>query len=228
MNSNEQAAKRYFEETAIVLKREGLEVEQVTDHLRVFLDEQPLCEVNEAGGVVYRSENISTPERIAVKDKVFGIACKTAEYMRQMELAPALEADGLEDKYKLLSEFNGTVLAGMHTKVGVVFTTWDRTPDGKGLAHGHYHMEDYDGAKQDFATRAQLIPEQLLFDSEQLIEIYRCCDDTLYSGFELTYEQEKCIKSVQDQILQCIPNILEQIQEQDGHMDNDYDQEPTM
>ena len=45
--------------------------------------------------------------------------------MRQMETAPFLKADGLEDGYKVLADFNGTVLAGVQSKHGVHFVTWD-------------------------------------------------------------------------------------------------------
>lgn len=229
MTRDAQATKRYFDEAYIALKREGFQIDQMENgHLEVRLDGQPLCEVNEIGGIIYKYENIATPEREAAKDKAFQIVCRTSEYMRQMEIAPALKADGLEDKYKLLAEFNGTVLAGMHSKIGVVFTTWDRTPDGEGLSHGHYFMEDYEGAKQDFATRSCLIPEQQLFSPEQMVEIYRCCADTLDAGFDLTYDQEKLIRSVQEQIERCMPDIMEQIHEQDQHMVEPYSQEQTM
>lgn len=86
----------------------------------------------------------------------------------------------------------------------------------------------YDGAKQDLATRSGLIPEQRLFKDEQLIEIYRCCADTLDAGFDLTYEQEKCIKSVQEQIENEMPDIMDRIREQDQHTVEPYTQEQTM
>lgn len=229
MTKDAQATKRYFDETYIALKREGFHVEKMAGgHLGIWLDDQPICEVNEIGGITYRSDNIATPEREAAKDKAFQIVCRTSEYMRQMEIAPALKADGLEDKYKLLAEFNGTVLAGMHSKIGVVFTTWDRTPDGEGLSHGHYFMEDYEGAKQDFTTRSCLIPEQQLFSPEQMVEIYRCCADTLDAGFDLTCDQEKLIRSVQEQIERGMPDIMEQVHEQDQHTVEPHSQEQTM
>jgi len=229
MTKNEQAKKRYYEETAIALKRDGFHVEQMASgQLGVKLDGHPLCEVNGIGAITYRNENLSTPERMSGKDKAFDIVCRTAEYMRQMESAPDLKVNDLTDKYKLLAEFNGTVLAGMRTRIGVVFTTWDRTPDGEGLSHGHYYMEDYEGAKQDFATRSHLIPEQQLFNSEQMVEIYRCCADTLDAGFDLTYEQEKRIRDVQDQIKRCLPDIMEQIHNQDQHTVEPCFQEQTM
>ena len=122
---------RYLREAAIVLAKEGFQLDEVhTDRLCILLDGAPLCEVTENGGITYRNEDINEPERVAAKDMVYEIVRNTAEYMRQMETAPFLKADGLEDGYKVLADFNGTVLAGVQSKHGVHFVTWD-------WAYGH-------------------------------------------------------------------------------------------
>ena len=229
MSITAEEKKKYFAETALALSRTGFHVEEIPDNkLVVWLDEQPLCEVSEVGGITYRSDNISTPERMAAKDKAYQIVRNTAEYMRQMEQAPPLKVSDLADRYKVMADFNGVVLAGTQGKYGVEFVTWDWDHDRKGLSHGHYFTGNYEGAKRDFATRSGLIPEQQLFKDEQLIEIYRCCADTLDAGFDLTYEQEKCIKSVQEQIKDGMPDIMERIREQDQHTVEPYAQEQTM
>ena len=56
-----------------------------------------------------------------------------------MEMAPFLKADGLEDGYKVLADFNDIVLAGIQSKYGVQFVTWDWSFDRKGVSHGHYY-----------------------------------------------------------------------------------------
>ena len=229
MSVSAEEKKRYFQETAIALRREGFRVEpSVGGRLGVWLDDHPLCEVDQIGGITYRSDNIPTPEYVAAKDKAYRIVCNTAEYMKQMEQAPPLKVSDLPDRYKVLADFNGVVLAGAHSKYGVEFVTWDWDHDRKGLSHGHYFTGNYEGAKQDFTTRSGLIPEQQLFKDEQLIEIYRCCADTLSAGFDLTYEQEKCIKSVQEQIENGMPDIMDRIREQDQHTVEPYSQEQTM
>ena len=229
MNINAEQKKMYFAETAIALRREGFKVEpSVGGRLAVWLDDHPLCEVDQIGGITYRSDNIPTPEYVAAKDKAYRIVCNTAEYMKQMEQAPPLKVSDLPDRYKVLADFNEVVLAGAHGKYGVEFVTWDWDHDRKGLSHGHYFNGNYEGAKQDFATRSGLIPEQQLFKDEQLIEIYRCCADTLDAGFDLTHEQEKCIKSVQKQIKNGMPDIMDRIREQDQHTVERYSQEQTM
>ena len=229
MSITTEEKKKYFAETVLALSRAGFHVEEIPDNkLGVWLDEQPLCEVGEIGGITYRSDNISTPERMASKDKAYQIVRNTAEYMRQMEQAPPLKVSDLADRYKVMADFNGVVLAGTQGKYGVEFVTWDWDHDRKGLSHGHYFTGNYEGAKRDFATRSGLIPEQQLFKDEQLIEIYRCCADTLDAGFDLTCEQEKCIKSVQEQIKDGMPDIMERIREQDQHTVEPYTQEQTM
>ena len=229
MSVSAEEKKRYFQETAIALRREGFKVEpSVGGRLAVWLDDHPLCEVDQIGGITYRSDNIPTPEYVAAKDKAYRIVCNTAEYMKQMEQAPPLKVSDLPDRYRVLADFNDVVLAGAHGKYGVEFVTWDWDHDRKGLSHGHYFNGNYEGAKQDFATRSGLIPEQQLFKDEQLIEIYRCCADTLDAGFDLTHEQEKCIKSVQEQIENGMPDIMERIREQDQHTVEPYSQEQTM
>ena len=49
----------YLREAAIVLTKEGFQLDEVhTGGLRVLLDGAPLCEVTESGGVAYRNEDI--------------------------------------------------------------------------------------------------------------------------------------------------------------------------
>ena len=226
---NAEQKKMYFTETALVLNREGFHAETILGGtLGVWLDDEPLCEVSEVGGITYRGENISTPEREAAKDKAYRIVSTTAEYMRQMEMAPFLKADGLEDGYKVLADFNGTVLAGVQSKHGVHFVTWDWAYGHTGVCHGHYFMENYAGAKQDFAIRSGLIQKEQLFTPEQMTEIYRCCADSVDGDFfELTGEQEKMIRSVQQQIEECVPDLDERIRQQEEALEQ-ATQEQTM
>ena len=142
------------------------------------------------------------------------------EYMNAMETAPQLKASGLEGDYRILTDFNGTVLAGTHSKHGVQFVTWDWDYDRTGLSHGHYFMENYNGAKQNFAIRSGLIHKEQLFSPEQMTEIYRCCADSVDGDFfDLTAEQEKVIRSVQQQIEDCVPDLAERIRQQEDAME---------
>ena len=55
------------------------------------------------------------------------------KYMKLLETAPPLKAESLADGYRVLAEFNGTVLAGKKTLLGAQFVTWAWDYDGKGL-----------------------------------------------------------------------------------------------
>ena len=139
-----------------------------------------------------------------------------------------MKADGLEDGYKVLADFNGTVLAGGQSKHGVHFVTWDWDYDRTGAVHGHYFMENYAGAKQDFAIRSGLIQKEQLFSTEQLTEIYRCCTDSVNEDFfELTDKQVELIHSVQQQIEICVPDLDERVRQQEDAQER-ASQEQTM
>lgn len=190
--------KQYFEELHIALTREGFTSQpKQGELLPVEWGGLPLCRITADGGVRYWQEDVATPERKRACERATDLACTVREYMTLLEQAPPLQAQSLTDDYRLLADFNGAVLAAHPTRLGVQFVTWDWSFDHTGLNQGNYFQENYVGAKQDFAIRAGLISKQQIFNQEQLVEIYRCCSD---AGFDLTAEQEKCIRGVQEQI----------------------------
>lgn len=193
--------KQYFEELHIALTREGFTSQpKQGELLPVEWGGLPLCRITADGGVRYWQEDVATPERKRACERATDLACTVREYMTLLEQAPPLQAQSLTDDYRLLADFNGAVLAAHPTRLGVQFVTWDWSFDHTGLNQGNYFQENYVGAKQDFAIRAGLISKQQIFNQEQLVEIYRCCSDTLDAGFDLTAEQEKYIRGVQEQI----------------------------
>lgn len=220
---------RYLEEVRIPLHRAGfgtlpLEGEQ----LPVLWNDAPLCRITGKGSVFYRREDADTPQAEDVLYRVEDIVAKTLEYMTAMETAPQLKASGLDEDYRILADFGGTVLAGTPSKYGVQFVTWDWDYDRTGVVHGHYFMENYDAAKQDFATRSGLIQKEQLFSPEQLTEIFRCCADSVDEDFfELTEEQEELICSVQQQIRVCVPDLDERVRQQEDAQER-ASQEQTM
>ena len=209
---NEEAKKRYYSELTICLRRKGFEVRNALGNkLDVFEGGELLCKVSGMDGINYHQSWVGTEEREKAKDIVYDMVKTVAEYMKLMETAPMLKADGLHEDYRLLADFNGAVLAGRNCGDGrgVQFVTWDWDFDRSGVSHGHYYMENYKGAKQDFAIRANLVPKQRVFTEEQLIEAFRCCEDTLTDGHILTDEQRKTIKGIQTQIEELVPDLRE-------------------
>ena len=213
-NSNTGQQLRYLEEISISLHRVGFEIKSLGDcELSILWNNAPLCRITGKGSVFYRREDVDTPQAEDALFRVEDIAAKTLEYMTTMESAPQLKASGLDGDYRILADFCGTVLAGTPSKHGVQFVTWNWDYERTGV---HYFMENYDGAKQDFATRSGLIQKEQLFSPEQLTEIYRCCADSVDGEFfELTDKQEEVIHSVQQQIEVCVPDLNERIRQQE-------------
>ena len=125
---------KYFRELALNLQREGFTIGPEADNLLpVELDGKRLCVATEGGSIRYRKEDVASEARTEALDKVIDIAGVTAEYTKQMEAAPVLKASGLSEEFKLLADFNGSVLAGQETKYGVQFITWDWTYNKTGV-----------------------------------------------------------------------------------------------
>ena len=220
-NQNTSRQLRYLEEVRIPLHRAGFGTLPVEgERLPVHWNGAPLCRITGKGSVFYRREDADTPQAEDALYRVEDIAAKTLEYMTAMEAAPQLKASGLDGDYRILADSGGTVLAGSPSKYGVQFVTWDWDYDCTGVSHGHYFMEDYDGAKRDFAIRSGLIHKEQLFSLEQMTEIYRCCADSVDGDFfDLTAEQEKVIRSVQQQIEDCVPDLAERIRQQEDTLE---------
>ncbi len=176
----EEARKRYFEELSRTLYRGGFTTDPVgnDEMLPVRWQGQPLCQVAAWGGVRYFLDLIREIDGYDTVRRVTDIAKVTAQYMALMEAAPPLKVKGLEGGYRLLAEFNGTVLAGQPTRYGVQFATWERDFAKTGLCWGHY-FEDYEKAKLDVSARSGLVAEDRLFSAEQLTEVYRTVHKTL-------------------------------------------------
>lgn len=228
-HQNEPAQLRFLEETANQLRQNGFTVEPIEDHhLPVSIEKGRLCRISGKGSVLYRQENVDNIRAQDALQTVIDTVKMTSEYMAILETAPQLKASGLDGDYRILADFGGTVLAGTPSKHGVQFVTWNWDYGHTGVSHGHYFMENYDGAKQDFATRSGLIQKEQLFSPEQLTEIYRYCADSVDGEFfELTDKQEEVIHSVQQQIEVCVSDLNERIRQQEEALER-VSQEQTM
>ena len=203
---------RFLREVEHQLLRKELDARLLEDSLiRVKWNGQPLCSVDRDGIVRFRPADITGPEVDRQLRTVIQTAGHVKEYMRIFERAPALKAIGLEDSYKVLADFGDAVLAGRSCKTGAKFVTWEWDFDRQGVHAGHYFMENYEAAKQDFAARAGLVNEQRLFSDEQLAVIRNTCEFALEADATLSYAEEKQLHSVQEQIELLLP---QQTQEQ--------------
>lgn len=197
---------KFMDELGHQLQRRKLDTQQMNDGLlHVKWNEQKLCTVDRDGIVRFRPADITGPEVDRQLRTVIQAAGQVKEYMRIFERAPALKAVGLEDTYKVLADFGDAVLAGQLGKKGARFVTWEWDFDRQGVHAGHYFMENYEAAKQDFAVRAGLVESQRLFSDEQIAVIKNACEFALEDDATLSYAEEKQLHSVQEQIELLLP-----------------------
>lgn len=207
----------YFAELRLVLQKAGYTVQsEEAGILPVVWNDRPLCRVTAGGSIRYRSEEMTDPEAEQALRRTTDIAGVVREYMTLIEQAPDLKADGLDEPYKLLADFNGAVLAGHPSRYGVEFVTWEWEYGRSGLWQGHYYgpgsgARGYRSAKEDFCIRSGLMDERRLFTNEQLAEVYRSVHETLESVYIMTPERQKLLEGVADQIGHAVPNLAELI-----------------
>ena len=203
---NAPQKERYLREVEQKLLHRELDARLLDDgQIHIRLKEKPLCSVDRDGIVRFRPADITGPEVDRQLRTVIQTAGHVKEYMRIFERAPALKAVGLDDTYKVLADFGDAVLAGRSCKTGARFVTWEWDFDRQGVHAGHYFMENYEAAKQDFAVRAGLVERQRLFSDEQLAVIRNTCEFALEADATLSYAEEKQLHSVQEQIELLLP-----------------------
>ena len=218
----------FLSEVGIALRRGGYDT-SIPDNglLPVSADGLPLCRISETGSVRYRDADIGSVEREDALHEVTKTVETVSEYMKLMDAAPLLKAQGLDETYKLLADFNGVVLAGHSSRLGVQFVTWDWDYERTGVSQGHYMSNHYEAAKKDFAVRSGLVWKQQLFSPEHLTEIYRCVQDTLVHLYNLTYDREKCLGKIQEQITNLVPDLQQRIAQAQPQEESAFT-EPTM
>ena len=219
---NQEARDRYFSELQLQLRQTGFESGEVKDgSVDVLWEGAALCRATDRGNIFYHSQDIVDGQSDAFQ-KVLDVTRTVSEYMGQMDKAPPLTCTDLRDGFKLLAEFNGTVLAGRKydSMPGHQFVTWSRTYDGAGVTQGNY-IDEYEAAKKDFATRSGLVQKGRQFSDEQLAEVYRCIHETLDSGYPSTPEREKLLTETAEQIDMAVPDLEQRVQ-QSNHLELEY------
>ena len=213
MNEEKSSQKEQFlRETERQLRMAQVEATLEADNLiHALWNGKPLCTVDTNGTVRFSPADIRGADEDRQLQTVTQIVAQVKEYLRIMERAPTLKAIDLSEDYKILAEFDDTVLAGRMSKNGARFVTWEYDFDRRGVHTGHYFMQLYESAKQDFAVRAGLVESQRLFSDEQLAVIRNACAFALEDDATLSYVEEKQLQSVQEQIEQLLPEQPEQL-----------------
>jgi len=202
---------KFFSEVSRRIASEGLKTEEADGMLAVTLNGMRICRVSAAGTCYYPSDYKETPETHDAGRLVSKVADSVHEYVYTLQNAPLLKAMSvdIEDGYRRLCDFNGYVLAGMELSqnMGYQFVTWEYSYDRKGVGLGNYFMNDYEGAKEDFATRTGMVPENKLFNKDQLHAIYEALDFKRGNDPDLTFDHEDALIKIQRQIERAAPDI---------------------
>ena len=207
MNEEKAMQKEQFlRETERQLRMAQVEAALESDNLiHASWNGKLLCTVDANGTVRFSPDDIRGADEDQQLQTVTQTVAQVKEYLRIMERAPVLKAADLNEDYKILAEFDDAVLAGRMSKNGARFVTWEYDFDRCGVHAGHYFMQLYKSAKQDFAVRAGLVNHQRLFSDEQLAVIRNACEFALEDNATLSYSEEKLLRSVQEQIGQLLP-----------------------
>ena len=215
---------KYFAELARRLRAAGITAgHPEKNRLTVLLNNQPVLSVSAGSDVFLLPAGSNQPEAGELYHKVAQTADEVYAYVEAVQTAPLLHASGLSEKFHLLADFGGAVLAGreLENGWGYQFVTWIWDHDRTGVSHGHYYEEDFQGAKQDFAVRSGLISKAQLFSPEELTQLYRATDYLLDEGPEPEDGQLKALQTSRTKIEYTVPDLAERLEESQG-------QEPQM
>lgn len=215
---------KYFTELAHRLQAAGITTgHPERNQLTVLLNDQPVLFVSSESDVFLLPAGSNPPEASELYHKVAQTADEVYAYVEAVQTAPLLHASGLSEKFHLLADFGGAVLAGreLENGWGYQFVTWIWDHDRTGVSHGHYYEEDFQGAKQDFAVRSGLISKAQLFSPEELTQLYRATDYLLDEGPEPEDGQLKALQTSRTKIEYTVPDLAERLEQSQG-------QEPQM
>ncbi len=215
---------KYFAELARRLRAAGITAgHPEKNRLTVLLNNQPVLSVSAGSDVFLLPAGSNQPEAGELYHKVAQTADEVYAYVEAVQTAPLLHASGLSEKFHLLADFGGAVLAGreLENGWGYQFVTWIWDHDRTRVSHGHYYEEDFQGAKQDFAVRSGLISKAQLFSPEELTQLYRATDYLLDEGPEPEDGQLKALQTSRTKIEYTVPDLAERLEQSQG-------QEPQM
>ena len=212
MDKIQDITNRFFAEIGRKLREAGYDVCQAEENLLpVEWKGRRLCRISPEGSTRFSSEDLDQDELRSAYYGLRDIVNEVSSYMRLLEAAPPLKVSGLDESYKMLADFNGAVLAGHPTKLGVQFITWEWDYDHTGMWQGHYFSGNYAHAKQDFALRSGLIERDQLFSPEQRAEVYRAIHETLDADYPITDERRNLLESAAAQIERTVPDLLDRV-----------------
>ena len=199
------------------------EVKLADDSIEISEGDKVIFRVDSKGDMLYSADKQFSNIVNKIYGKIENDVRNTKEFLKVMDNSPELTAVDLNAPYKKLLEYNDVVLAGTeHCNGNFEFVTWDCKNNS--LDHGHYY-EDYERAKEDFVKRSELLPESQIFSADERFELYRCVEDALSAGFELSSDVENILADVKEKLKESIPDFDERLTTLD---EQDQQQEQKM
>lgn len=206
----------YLEELSRRLGEKQIEAAIVNgDRLEITLHGQPALRVLPDSNVFLLPAGNSREEAHDLYHSVSALADEVHEYVEAVQNAPTIHAKSLQEKFRLLADLGGAVLAGREREDGwgYQFITWVWDHDRRGVSHGHNFENNFQSAKQDFAVRSGLISRAQLFTPEQLTEIYRATDYYLEEGPESNDSQLKAMQEARGKIEYTVPDLQARLEQ---------------
>ena len=110
---------KYFAELARRLRAAGITAgHPEKNRLTVLLNNQPVLSVSAGSDVFLLPAGSNQPEAGELYHKVAQTADEVYAYVEAVQTAPLLHASGLSEKFHLLADFGGAVLAGRELENG--------------------------------------------------------------------------------------------------------------
>lgn len=209
--------KKFLEQVySKIKKRENLNIELKENCIEIDDGKKVIFKIDPKVGMFYSADKSLSNAVDKLYNEIQPIVCSVEEYLNAMDSAQDLKALNFNMPYKKLLKYNNVILAGTeHSDGSFEFVTWEYKNGS--LNHGHYY-EDYERAKEDFVKRSELLPESQIFSADEWFELYRCVEDALSAGFELSSDVENILANVKEKLKESIPDFdkrLTTIDEQD-------------
>ncbi len=177
---------------------------EISGDLQICYKGRRIAEVAPKGNLLYPKPSDEATK--ALIDQLCEDAKLVREYVGIYESASPMACADVPEYHKF-SEFGTTVLAGMYSpRHGFMFCTWSQGDNGRYLAHGHY-TPDYESAKEDYATRANLVSHDRLFNLEQSSDLYKCISYARDYCDTITFEKDRDLMALQDKLMDAYPQL---------------------
>ena len=209
--------KKFLEQVySKIKKRENLNIELKENCVEIDDGVKVIFKIDPKVGLFYSADKSLSNAVDKLYNEIQPIVCNVEEYLNAMDSAQDLKALNFNMPYKKLLKYNNVILAGTeHSDGSFEFVTWEYKNGS--LNHGHYY-DDYEKAKEDFVKRSELLPESQIFSADERFELYRCVEDTLSAGFELSSDVENILADAKEKLKDSIPDFdkrLTTLDEQD-------------